>query len=65
MKKNVVGRVLAQKQPLRRRISALHIPAWLTCFLLAILIWLAVVNLFPNDRQEEPTDTSATVADEA
>ncbi len=58
MKKNVVGRVLAQKQPIRRRISALHIPAWIICLLLSVLIWLAVVNLSPEDREhEDPYDT--------
>lgn len=45
MKKNAVGRVLAHKEPVKRRIAALHIPARLLCLLLAVIIWLAIVNL--------------------
>ena len=45
MKKNAVGRVLVHKEPVGKRISALHFPAWILCLLLALVIWLAVTNV--------------------
>ena len=62
MKKNAVGRVLAHKVPVSRRISALHLPAWFLCLLLALVIWLLVVNLNQNTDVggEAPAVTEAS-----
>lgn len=57
MKKNAVGRVLAHKEPVVSRIAALHIPARLLCLLLAVVIWLAVVNLNAiSEKDDGDTD---------
>ncbi len=45
MKKNAIGRVALHKEPVRRTLSSWHIPAKLLCLLLAVVIWLAIVNL--------------------
>ena len=61
MKKNAVGRVLAHKEPINRRISALHIPAWFFCLFLALIIWLAVANLnLTNDVENHEPETEMT-----
>ena len=52
MKKNAVGRILYQKEPVKRRISTLHIPARLLCLLLALLIWLVVTDLQKNPESD-------------
>ena len=56
MKKNAVGRVLYRKEPVKRRISAWHIPSRLLCLLLALLIWLVITNLqqSPDSDPNEP-----------
>jgi len=56
MKKNAVGRVLAHKEPVGRRISSLHLPAWFLCLFLALVIWLAVtnVNMISDDNENLP-----------
>lgn len=62
MKKNAVGRVLAHKEPVGRRLASLHLPAKLLCLLLAIVIWLmvtdlnSVVDLSEDGSQAETTD---------
>ena len=56
MKKNAVGRVLLQKESGKKRVSALHLPARFLCLLLALVIWLAIVNL--NDFSEEQDSSS-------
>lgn len=48
MKKNAVGRILYQKDPVKSRLAALHIPARIVCLLLAILVWLTVSALQAN-----------------
>ncbi|MBQ9785265.1 MAG: hypothetical protein IJW29_07170 [Clostridia bacterium] len=53
MKKNVIGRVPLHKEPVRRRLSSWHIPARLLCLLLAVLIWLAIVNLNAISEEDE------------
>jgi hypothetical protein len=59
MKKNAVGRILYQKEPIKRRISALQIPVRLLCLLLALFIWLVVTDLkrendAPQDEDMPP-----------
>lgn len=64
MKKNAVGRVLAHKEPVGRRISALHIPARLLCLLLAVVIWLAVVNLKEATENDGKTSDNKAKTEE-
>lgn len=56
MKKNPVGRVLVQTDPAARRASAMRIPVRIFCLFLALIIWLAVVNL--NRISEEKASRS-------
>ena len=44
MKKNPVGHILYHKEPIKRRISAWHLLARFLCLLLALLLWLILVN---------------------
>ncbi len=63
MKKNAVGRVLAYKEPVGRRLASWHLPAKFLCLLLAVVIWLMVTNLNSvadekgNGLDVETTDT--------
>ena len=59
MKKNAIGRVTLHKEPIRRTLSSWHIPAKLLCLLLAVIIWLAIVNLnaiSDEDGQKDDRD---------
>ncbi len=60
MKKNVVGRVLYQKEPARGRLASLHIPARVLCLLLALIIWLTVsaLNASAAASAELPADNT-------
>jgi hypothetical protein len=61
MKKNAVGRVLAHKEPVGRRIAALHLPAWFLCLFLALVIWLMIANLNQStDIGNEAPDMETT-----
>ncbi len=62
MKKNPVGRVLVQTDPVARRASAMRIPARIFCLFLALIIWLAVVNL--NKISDEGASTSDSPTEE-
>ena len=54
MKKNIIGHMLAVKEPMRVRFRRMHLFSRLLCLLLALIIWLTVVNLSPS-KQENPT----------
>ena len=58
MKKNPVKRALLQRgDPETRRAAAMRIPARIFCLFLALIIWLAVVNLNKlSDEGETPSD---------
>lgn len=61
MKKHVIGRVPAHKEPVGKRISRLHIPARIFCFLLAVILWLAITALTkPSTPEEQPADQAPT-----
>ncbi|MBQ8311110.1 MAG: hypothetical protein IJX80_08890 [Clostridia bacterium] len=61
MKKNAVGHVLAHKEPVGRKISSLHLPAWFLCLFLALVIWLSVANLnTASDHEEKLPETELT-----
>ncbi|MBE6553682.1 MAG: hypothetical protein E7666_04995 [Ruminococcaceae bacterium] len=58
MKKNVVGHMVAAKEPVTARVRRWHLFPKLLCLLLALLIWLVVVNFekhdhFPSDGEGE------------
>ncbi len=61
MKKNAIGHVLMHKEPVKKRLAALHLPAWILCLLLALVIWLSIVNLNPVDT-DSGNETDTTVA---
>ena len=44
MKKNVVGHMMAEKEPISAKLRRWNIIPKLLCLLLALLIWLAVFN---------------------
>ncbi len=64
MKKNAVGRVLMHKESAGKRIGSLHLLARFVCLLLALVIWLSVVNLNKlsegHDRSLEEQSTQET-----
>jgi YbbR domain-containing protein len=61
MKKHVIGRVPAHKEPVGKRISELHIPARIFCFLLAVILWLAITALSaPSANSEQPSNQAPT-----
>ncbi len=67
MKKNAIAHMMAEKEPTGKRIARLHPVSRLLCLLLAILIWLAVVNLGTKtgkngaeDERESETQASET-----
>ena len=59
MKKNIIGHMLATKEPMRVRFRRLHLFPRLLCLLFALIIWLTVVNLSPS-KQENPTPEVGT-----
>lgn len=61
MKKNVVGRVLYQKVPVKGRLASLHIPARIVCLLLALLVWLTVSALEANAEFSAPAENSSCI----
>ena len=63
MKKNAVGHVLAHKEPVSRRIAALHLPAWFLCLFLALVIWLIVANLNQNTKLGDNTPETESVGE--
>lgn len=65
MKKNAIGRVLAYKEPVGKRISRLHIPAWILCFLLALVIWLSVTAFTTPSTNENGTTEQNTTQESA
>lgn len=56
MKKNVVGHMMKPRESAGSIFRSLHLPARLICLLLALAIWLLVVNLNPNERQDQTND---------
>ncbi len=65
MKKNAIGRVLAYKESVGTRISKLHIPARILCFLLALIIWLAVTAFTSSEPKNEQPAEQNTVQETA
>ena len=61
MKKNAVGHMIATKEPVSAKIRHWNILPKLLCLLLALLIWLTVVNF--EERNEDPSQTNSGVSD--
>ncbi|MBQ7335043.1 MAG: hypothetical protein IJW92_01030 [Clostridia bacterium] len=59
MKKNVIGHMLAPKEPIGKRISNLHLLARFVCLVLALVIWLAVVDM-QSKNEETPSSNGTT-----
>ena len=60
MKKNVVGHMMKPRESAGSVFRSLHITARLLCLLLALAIWLLVVNLIPNEREKQTNDSVHT-----
>ena len=61
MKKNVVGHMMAAKEPVKARLRRWDLLPRLICLLLALLIWLLIVNLNTKDNRESNERSSATI----
>ena len=61
MKKNAVGRVLMHRESVSKRIGSLHLLARFFCLLLALVIWLAIVNVNKlSEDFEQSSDEQVT-----
>ena len=61
MKKDPVKRALLQRgDPETRRASAMRVPVRIFCLFLALIIWLAVVNLNKMSDEGEKSSDPAT-----
>ena len=58
MKKNVVGHMLAQKESAVKRLRRLQVLPRLFCLILALVLWLLIVNLNPTDKAPDPGPTT-------
>jgi len=63
VKKNMVGHMVAPKETRRGFWNKLDIFARLLCLILALLIWLSVVNV--DEKQSPPPSTPEAVTVEA
>ena len=61
MKKNVVGHMMAAKEPVAAKLRRWCILPRIICFLLALLIWLTIVNLDMRKEEAPATDGVETV----
>lgn len=57
MKKNAIAHMVAEKEPVGKRISRYHPVSRLLCLLLALLIWLAVANINGSQKENDGTGT--------
>ena len=63
MKKNAIARMTAPKETVGSRFRNLHIFPRFLCLLLALVIWLAVINL--RDEKNEGDTAGVTASDTA
>ena len=61
MKKNVVGHMMAAKEPVAAKLRRWCILPRIICFLLALLIWLTIVNLETRYEDEQTPESGETV----
>lgn len=50
MKKNIVAQIAAQDQPKKTRFKRWDLLPKFLCLILAIIVWLLVVNLYGADK---------------
>lgn len=60
MKKNVVGHMATPKESALSRFRQLNILPRLICLLLALVIWLIIVNLDAHEEGRDQTNTLQT-----
>ena len=60
MKKNVVGHMATPKESALSRFRRLNILPRIICLLLALVIWLIIVNLDSRDEVRDQTNTLQT-----
>lgn len=61
MKKNVIGNMTAPKGSKRSLFRRLNILPRILCLLLALLIWLAVINTLENREEKASANPEATL----
>lgn len=60
MKKNVIGHMMASKEPVAARLRRWNVLPKLFCLLLALVIWLAVTELNNSNSDGESADSGIT-----
>ena len=63
MKKNAIGHMVAEKQPVSVKIRHWRILPKLLCLLLALVIWLVVTNLTSTDQNAPSSNPKTEVTD--
>ncbi len=61
MKKNIVGHMTSPRENKKSLLRRLDLLPRFFCLLLALLIWLAVVNVYDDAKEENTHATSETV----
>lgn len=56
MKKNAIGHMMTPKETVKKRLRRWDILPRLLCLLLAMLLWLLIVNTRPSGRDALPDD---------
>ncbi len=51
-KNNVIGHMITAKETAGSRFRRLHLVSRFVCLLLAVLIWLVIVNMHPTERPD-------------
>lgn len=60
MKKNAVGHMMAPKETAKNRFRRWDILPRLCCLLLAILLWILIVDAKGSNKELPPDNTTAT-----
>ena len=61
MKKNMVGHMMAAKEPVAAKLRRWCILPRMICLLLAVLIWLAIVNVETSREDSSVPENGAAV----
>lgn len=64
-KKNVIGHMVAEREAPANRFLRFHPISKLMCLLIAVLIWLLVVNVTENRNGEAPEEPNLPISYEA
>ena len=63
MKKNIIGHMMAAKEPVAAKIRRWNIIPKFLCLLLALLIWLTVVNVGNLKSDASETDDTEVTSE--